>query len=1038
MALLPTRCRLTSLLFVGLCLLAIGVRPAGATHFYGGATSWERDFSNTIPGSVRIAFRLDGDWRWSFSYSGVAYPPVGTLLVGLHPVSYSGNGWSGSVNLQGTVTAVLSGEDRMTTRSVLALDVPTTAFPITLDISGCCRISSLTEGNADQSYRITTVVDITKGNRSPRYTGFLRQHVPVAAPVSVDLPTIAFDGLSNGTSIAPTTSSLLRFARPVGIAACASAGCDCFGTDAGQCANALAVSPPNHVAWTPQAIGRYAVQFDVTSRDALGVPKSSVPVDMIVDVQPACPSCPVVTVPATVSAPVGTTLSLPVNVTLPTPAPSQLLYLSSTELPAGATLAPTSAQGSLSATLQWTPGAGDLGQRTVCFQATKESPFGLSVGDTCTVITVTEPTCAAGSYSATGTTPCTPCPANTFADGPGRTTCTPCSTCGAAEYESSTCSAVANTGCGACDVSCAACDGPSAAECTSCPNAEPPAAGACLPDLCEEGWFGVDGREPCTPCPAGSYADAPGRSTCSECDPGTFAGVEGQITCDACDAGTFAAASGATACEPCGTCAGGEFEASACTSSANTTCGTCDPSCAACAGPTPADCTSCPSSEPPVDGVCGPSCSLAPAEGCRRPILAGKSKLDVKDSADDTKDSLKWKWLKGEATSLADFGDPLGSDGWLLCIYDAGVPVSSTELPAGGTCGTKPCWSAKPTGFTYKDAALTPDGAQAAVMKAGVAGKPSISITAKGVALETPTPSAFTGPLRVQLQGRTGCFEATYSAPFKKNAGGAFSDVDDPVVATTTSTAPPTTSSTSTSTSSSSSSTSTSSTTSTTSSTSTTSTTLAASCKALQLAQPTAASGVYDLAVPGLAPFQAYCDMTTTGGGWTVFQRRSGPGDFYRSWADYAAGFGSVAGDHWLGNDRLSALTQGGTHELYVRLTPFVGSPGFATYGMFSVGNAATNYTLSIAGYTGTIGDALTSNAGRAFSTYDADHDTLPGSSCAVTYSGAWWYGGCHQANLNGIYFPSPGTHASYANGINWEPFRGYYESMASTVMMVR
>lgn len=66
-------------------------------------------------------------------------------------------------------------------------------------------------------------------------------------------------------------------------------------------------------------------------------------------------------------------------------------------------------------------------------------------------------------------------------------------------------------------------------------------------------------------------------------------------------------------------------------------------------------------------------------------------------------------------------------------------------------------------------------------MKAGVAEKASISLGAKGAALETPDPSAFTGPVLVQLQRAGGgvCFEATYRAPFEKNAGGAFSDVDD-------------------------------------------------------------------------------------------------------------------------------------------------------------------------------------------------------------------------------------------------------------------
>ena len=52
---------------------------------------------------------------------------------------------------------------------------------------------------------------------------------------------------------------------------------------------------------------------------------------------------------------------------------------------------------------------------------------------------------------------------------------------------------------------------------------------------------------------------------------------------------------------------------------------------------------------------------------------------------------------------------------------------------------------------------------------------------AKGANLDTPNPASFTGPIRVQLQREDGgsCFEAIYSAPFKKNKNGVFSDVAD-------------------------------------------------------------------------------------------------------------------------------------------------------------------------------------------------------------------------------------------------------------------
>ena len=69
------------------------------------------------------------------------------------------------------------------------------------------------------------------------------------------------------------------------------------------------------------------------------------------------------------------------------------------------------------------------------------------------------------------------------------------------------------------------------------------------------------------------------------------------------------------------------------------------------------------------------------------------------------------------------------------------------------------------------------------------------------------------------------------------------------------------------------------------------------------------------------------------------------------------------------------------------------------------------------------------------FSTKDNDNDT-GGGNCSKQYKGAWWYSSCHKANLNGLYLN--GSHSSYADGVNWGPFRGYEYSLKRTEMKIK
>uniref|UniRef100_A0A8C2NWR8 Tenascin n=1 Tax=Capra hircus TaxID=9925 RepID=A0A8C2NWR8_CAPHI len=102
---------------------------------------------------------------------------------------------------------------------------------------------------------------------------------------------------------------------------------------------------------------------------------------------------------------------------------------------------------------------------------------------------------------------------------------------------------------------------------------------------------------------------------------------------------------------------------------------------------------------------------------------------------------------------------------------------------------------------------------------------------------------------------------------------------------------------------------------------------------------------------------EVFCDMTSDGGGWIVFLRRkNGREDFYRNWKAYAAGFGDLKEEFWLGLDTLSKITAQGQYELRVDLRDH-GQSAYAVYDKFSVGDARTRYRLKVEGYSGTAGE---------------------------------------------------------------------------------
>ncbi|XP_002026650.2 microfibril-associated glycoprotein 4 [Drosophila persimilis] len=204
------------------------------------------------------------------------------------------------------------------------------------------------------------------------------------------------------------------------------------------------------------------------------------------------------------------------------------------------------------------------------------------------------------------------------------------------------------------------------------------------------------------------------------------------------------------------------------------------------------------------------------------------------------------------------------------------------------------------------------------------------------------------------------------------------------------------------------------------------------------LAASTNTNGVHTIEVPGLEPFPVFCDTRVAGSGWTVIQRRQdGSENFYRSWEEYAQGFGDFSGEFFMGLERLHFLTAAEPYELLVHLEDFYGGTRYARYEDFVIGNGSASYPLAVLGrYSGDAGDSLSYHRGMPFSTFD--HDVL-GHGCAITYVGAWWYDDCQFSNLNGQYVDGGRYEAKLSGrGICWMTWMGYDYGYKVSQMMIR
>jgi hypothetical protein len=122
-----------------------------------------------------------------------------------------------------------------------------------------------------------------------------------------------------------------------------------------------------------------------------------------------------------------------------------------------------------------------------------------------------------------------------------------------------------------------------------------------------------------------------------------------------------------------------------------------------------------------------PTCAPTPL-ACRS---AGRSVLSMKAASQ----RLTWKWLRGEDTSTADFGNPLGGGGtrYLFCLYQDADLARSASVPPAGFCDGRPCWKALSTkGYRYGNRSGGLSGAKAIVLREGTGDRAKAIVRSQG------------------------------------------------------------------------------------------------------------------------------------------------------------------------------------------------------------------------------------------------------------------------------------------------------------------
>ena len=173
--------------------------------------------------------------------------------------------------------------------------------------------------------------------------------------------------------------------------------------------------------------------------------------------------------------------------------------------------------------------------------------------------------------------------------------------------------------------------------------------------------------------------------------------------------------------------------------------------------------------------------------------------------------------------------------------------------------------------------------------------------------------------------------------------------------------------------------------------------------------------------------------------GWIIIQRRVDASvSFERSWNEYVAGFGDVNGNFWLGLDAIHDLTTAQPMRLQIDVVPCNIPAISIPYQQIYVGDAASEYRLTITSDTpgdDTLYNSFNFHSGSKFSTYDNDNDAIGSLHCAAQNRAGWWFSACHRLHLNGVY---GGASRMENYNMRMEYLGNNYEPIQTVTMKIR